>query len=356
VLNVGLTIALIGHAGNSVFVRGGLEVFVDAMADALSMHGVTAIRRLDQVGPSPDLSVFVGAYYGLAGAFEAAAGLPRVVIPLLLHPGSRPSGWRQMLDRGRSRLSGSLLYTRRRMLSDADLVIVHSESEAQDARSFGARRVEVIPAGIAAAHFDTRPPGADELDLAWQKRAQRWALREVRVVSVGRFERRKNQIETAAACERLGYPLLLIGRRSPTETAYFETLQNLAGPLVEVWEDPPSEVVRWALSASDVHVLASRHETTGLVSLEAAAAGCRPVALDYPVSREYIGGFGEFAPDAAPVRVADAIEAARRRGRLSERELRLVGTYSWSVIADRLVTAFRSVLPQRTDESRVRVP
>ena len=55
-----LTVALVGNLGNSVMVRGGLEVLLDATAEALEKSGVRVLRALALGDPKPDLFHFFG--------------------------------------------------------------------------------------------------------------------------------------------------------------------------------------------------------------------------------------------------------------------------------------------------------
>lgn len=341
-----LSVALLGHVGNSVLVRGGLEVHLDAMVEALRARGVDAVSRLGQQRGRVDLVHFVGSFYGLDEAFDAAFGLPRLVMPILLHSDSSLAWWRGPADLLRARFDGSLLHTRRRMLQQADLVVANSAFEEAEARAWGARRTAVVPAGVDLEHFRPGAAAADQLPPEWRSRAEAFAKARSRVVSVGRLERRKNQREVLAAARLLGAQAVFIGRRSPSEPRFLDELSAQGGGEV-VWEDAPSEVVLWALRTADVHVLATRHETAGLVSMEAAACGCRPVAIDQPTAREYLSPFGELARSPSPGELAGAIARAQRRGRLSGEERSHLERFSWPRIAEQLEAHYRGLLRGR---------
>jgi glycosyltransferase involved in cell wall biosynthesis len=170
------------------------------------------------------------------------------------------------------------------------------------------------------------------------------------LVSVGRFERRKNQLEIIRAAHRLGLAPLFIGRPNPTEPQYLSQLQATGDDRLDVWVDPPRAVVDWALAESQVHVLATRHETIGLVSLEAASLGARPVAIDQPTSRDYLLPFGELAASPDPADLTRAIERALQRGRLSEAEKALLGNLTWDAMAEVLEKHYRSILEKRAEQ------
>lgn len=339
-----LRIAMVGHVGNSVVVRGGLEVHLDAMASALRARGHEVGRRLDELTGAPDLFHFVGAFYGLGAAFDAARGLPRLVMPILLHSDESLAWWRAPVDRLRSMSSDSVLSARRRMLREADLVVANSRFEAEESREWGASRVEVVPAGVDLARFKATAPVLAALPSPWQRAIAEMDGEKNLVVSVGRFERRKNQLEVAQACRSLGLRLLCIGRRSPTELGWLDELRSAAGSELTVWEDAPLEAVLWALTQGAVHVLATRHETAGLVSLEAAACGARPVAIDQPTSREYLHPFGVLARSPSPEDLSQAIAHALERGQTTLQEREALKRFDWPVIAADLEAHYRACL------------
>jgi glycosyltransferase involved in cell wall biosynthesis len=347
-------VGLIGHVGNSLLVRGGLEILLNITADVLRARGCSVVRQVREASAAPDLYYFMGGFYGLSEAFDAARGRPRIILPLLLHADASLAWWRPWADAARSFLPVSLQGERGRMLRQADAVLASSEFEAVDARRLGARRVEVVKLGVDVEMFRPDQAPVESLPHAWQERARAWLAMDRRCLSVARFEARKNQREVAVACRSRTVPALFIGRRSPVEPMYLDEVAREAGPLAQVWEDAPLEVVRWAFAVSDVHVLASRHETTGMVSLEAAASGCRPVAIEQPTAREYLDPLAVLAASPSPSDLELAIEAAFARGRLSSAELELVRREkSWAGFADRHLQIFDSMISGRPDLGRM---
>lgn len=339
-----ITVALIGNLGNSVLVRGGLEVLLDSTAEALESIGVKTVRRLDLYAPKPDLFHFFGAFYGVEDAWKAAAGVPRVVSPILLWSDASLQWWRPGLDRARSRLPSSLQHSRYRILKEADAVMANSREEADNSLAYGARNADILKCGVDLELFQPTPSPLESLPEEWRDRARQWLECGPRVISVGRYEKRKNQVEVALACRHLKLPVMFIGRRSPMERSYCDELRAATAYPQFVLEDAPWDVLRWAMAQSDVHVLATRHETIGLVSLEAAASGARPVTITQPTSREYFSEYGEFAPEPSPAALAAAIQRALTRGRLSETERRLLEPVSWKTYARHTLAVYERVL------------
>ncbi len=335
-----LRVALIGHVGNSVLVRGGLEVYLDAFGQALERKGVSAYRRMDEARQAPHVVQFLGSFYGLEGAWIAARDLPRALMPVMLHSDASPPRWRSRFDLLRAHSPSSLISARRRMLSEADLVAPSSIAEADEAHYLGARRVVVVKGGLDTARFSPRAPRLSRLPSAWQGPARRWQEKRGKCLCVARFERRKNQVKVARACQSLGLSALFIGRRSPVEPTYLDELRANWGHQFDFWHDPPTEVVQWAMASSDVHVLASRHETIGLVSLEAAACGCRPVAIDQPTAREYLTPFGVLAKSTDVEDLVEALRLACEKGLIGESERHLLDDLSWDAVAEQMKSLY----------------
>ncbi|MDP2270217.1 MAG: glycosyltransferase [Archangium sp.] len=339
-----ITAALVGNLGNSVMVRGGLEVLLDATADALTRAGVRVVRRLERGAPKPDVFHFFGAFYGVEDGWQGAAGVARVVSPVLLRSDAALSWWRPAVDRARGRVPSSLLHARFRMLREADAVIANSQEEADDSLASGARSADIIRCGVDLEQFVPEPAPIGSLPAEWQDRARQWVAQSRRVISVGRFEKRKNQVAVALACKQLGLPVMFIGRRSPVERETCDELRAATAFPQFVWEDAPFSVLRWAMAHSDVHVLATRHETIGLVSLEAAASGARPVTITQRTSREYFSAYGEFSDQPDPAPLAQAIERALTRGRLQPAERRHLEPVSWAAFAAGTRAVYERVL------------
>jgi glycosyltransferase involved in cell wall biosynthesis len=342
-----ITAALLGNIGNSLMVRGGLEVFLDATEEALVDIGVRVVRRLEIGAPRPDVFHFFGSFYGLEDAFLAASGTPRVVSPVLLFNDGALDWWRPAVDRARSRLPSSLLHSRYLMLHEADAVMPNSQEEADNCMAFGASSTDILRCGVDLDLFVPTPEPLESLPAQWHAPARQWQAKTPRIISVGRYEKRKNQVEVAQACKKLGLPVMFIGRRSPMEHDYADALRAASAFPELVWEDVPASVLRWAMAQSDVHVLATRHETIGLVSLEAAASGARPVVITQPTSLEYFSAYAEFAVKPLPQLLGEAIQRALIRGRLQPEERCHLEPVSWKAFAKDTLRVYERVLARR---------
>jgi glycosyltransferase involved in cell wall biosynthesis len=79
-----------------------------------------------------------------------------------------------------------------------------------------------------------------------------------------------------------------------------------------------------------VHALVSWYDTPGLVSLEAAMAGCRIVTTDRGSAREYFGSTVDYCDPADPESIRRAVVAAWERPKPARDLQRLVyRNYCW---------------------------
>ena len=339
-----LNIAIIGHIGNSILVNGGLESYLNELASALERKGHNIQIKNSAYSSSPDIFQFVGAFYGLGEAFRAAKGIPRAVVPLLLHSDLRYYKLRNFLEISRGFLPESVQNYRSIMLKQADRVIVNSQFEKDEALRWGASKVDIIPAGITLNKFSSEFIPINSLSIKYQNTAKILEKEKSFVLSVGRFEKRKNHLNIYKACLELDIPLLIIGRRINKEFECIDELKKYSNKNLFIWEDVPLINLKWAYNNASVHVLATEHETTGLVSLEAAACGARPVSLNYPTAHEYLDPFGEIAQNSSKENLVLTIKNALKRKRLNKYESKFLKKYDWDSIASEMERVYFEIL------------
>lgn len=165
---------------------------------------------------------------------------------------------------------------RRLMLDQVQMLLPNSQAEAEVLAQ--ERQVPVPICVIRNA--------ADEQACASIPRVPVWARRR-RILCVGHFDPRKNQLELIRALRPLGLPITFIGRARRHHQSYFRRCLDAAGPNMEFLGALPQEAVLRAMGQSQVHVCSSLSETPGLANLEAARLGCVLVLPDCPPIREY---------------------------------------------------------------------
>ena len=130
----------------------------------------------------------------------------------------------------------------------------------------------VVPNGIARELFYPLPAP----NLGFQKE---YGLQGF-VLQVGRIQAAKNQLGLIQALADTTFPIVFVGQPLPSEANYVERCHDLGKQRGNVHFVSPKSAQELAgiYAMAAVHVLPSWRETPGLVSLEAAAAGCRIVS------------------------------------------------------------------------------
>jgi glycosyltransferase involved in cell wall biosynthesis len=164
------------------------------------------------------------------------------------------------------------------------------------------------------------------------------------VLSVGRICRRKNQLSLIRAARQLRLPLVLIGPLNDGE--YYQECRRAAGRDKVLFIDTLSQAeLASAYAAAKVHALVSWYDTPGLVSLEAALAGCRIVSTDRGSTHEYLGESAVYCDpgDTASIRRAVAI-AWERRGPDMELRTRIINNFNWERAARATLRGYQMAL------------
>lgn len=164
------------------------------------------------------------------------------------------------------------------------------------------------------------------------------------VVCVARIEGLKNQHMVIRAMESLPYKLFIIGKSSPNHKDYYEYCKTIASDRVEFIEHVEHEKLPMILKAARVHVLASWFETTGLVSLEAAAMGCAIVVSKKGDQCEYFKKYAHYCDPENVDSIKNAIEKAYQDGETLELKEVVCKEYTWKRTAEETLLAYEKVL------------
>lgn len=223
------------------------------------------------------------------------------------------------------------------ILKGVDLILTSGRRESESIRrKFGA----VAP--IREMHYGFNRSYRDADGRLFE---QRHGLKDF-ALCVGRLEPRKNQwqlIEVFRSLPKL--KLVLVGVFS--DPSMEPLIRAYAPPNVIFFPRLPLVELASAYAAARLHVLPSWYELPGLVSLEAAAAGCRIATTDWGTAPDYFGDLAHYLAPDDPVGmrkvVQDAFDSAPKPG-LREHVL---GGFSWEKTAASAVEAYRSVLGGR---------
>ena len=246
----------------------------------------------------------------------------------------------------------------RRVARAADRLVANTVDEARAlVETYGAdpSAVDVVPPGVDTMVFT---PG----DRAAARAALGIGTDEHVVAFAGRIQPLKAPEVLVRALARMvaRYPgrrwrLLVIGGASGTAPGRRHRLADLAaglgvGDLIDFRPAMPARDLARAFRAADVVAVPSRHESFGLVALEAQACGV-------PVVAAAVGGLpiavadrrsGLLVPGHDPAiwadRLAEVLLDPARGARLGAQATVHAGRFSWSATTDALLDAYHRAL------------
>jgi glycosyltransferase involved in cell wall biosynthesis len=199
-------------------------------------------------------------------------------------------------------------------------------------------RYTIVPNGIARELFDPLPPPNKEFQ-------KEYGLQDF-VLQVGRIQAAKNQLGLIRALADTNFPIVFIGQPSPYEKEYVECCYELGrvrGNVYFIGPKPMAELLGIYVLAA-LHVLPSWRETPGLVSLEAAAAGCRIVSTSIGSAREYFGDLACYCNPRDPVSIRQAVLQALAAPRMDALRQRVMERFTWEIAAHDTLEAYQKTL------------
>ena len=169
------------------------------------------------------------------------------------------------------------------------------------------------------------------------------ARNEKLITFVARIDPRKNQMAFLQAMMDTDFPIRFIGNAGPNSQGYLENLKKLAlrrGNVEFISQIPQQEVFKHLLE-SKVNVLTSWIETPGLISLEAAYAGCNIVVSDRGSVKEYFKDFAYYCdPQDIKGIKKTVIKAMQASFDLEFKEM-IRNEYSWEKTAEQTCAAYK---------------
>jgi len=335
-----------------VAIPGGHLVQVEQTARYLAAAGVTVVP----VDAPARLPKDVEVAHVFCGDLDTIRQARQHRIPVVVTPVYQPEAWSYQLDgqvrgaalvRRRAHLAARLARDaladrhvdaaheliarsehRRMVYESADLLLPNSDGEArQIATELGVTTpMTVVPNGVDTTRF-AAGAGGDRQG----------------VLCVGRFEPHKNQLGLIAAMQKIDADLTLVGPTHPHHGDYLERCRRAGGARVTFRNEMTHDELPDLYAATAVHALPSWFETTGLSSLEAAAAGCTIVTTSRGHAREYFADDAYYCDPADHQSLTISIEAALRQPKPSARQ-RVINHYDWSVVAAATAAAYKGLL------------
>jgi len=241
--------------------------------------------------------------------------------------------------RGRERLPMSYLWEGQRksiikVLKTTDMVLPNSQSEldrlARDYASSASHAL--ITNGINPDRFPFDPTILKDEKL---------------IISVGRIEKRKNQLNLIKALNNTDYKLVLIGAPSPNQPQYYQQCRDIAGPNVTFLNRLPHDEMVKYYQLAKIHVLASWFETTGLSSLEAAIMRCNIVITDKGDTLDYFADDAFYCDPASPESIRSAVDQASKVSFSEALIERILTQHTWKKAAEQTLQAYKVLLASK---------
>lgn len=238
----------------------------------------------------------------------------------------------------------SLWRIQRRLLTQCDRVLPNSNNEAEFLQTEFLltnrfrQKVDVVPNGIDSSLYRTLPkPNYQFL--------QKYGLNEF-VLEVGTINPVKNQLGLIEALFSCSVPIVFIGQIPKEFSDYGEACKVRAaerGNVIFI-KQISHEELPGVYALATVHALPSWRETPGLVSLEAAAAGCQIVSTSIGSTREYFGDMAWYCYPNDLESIEKAVKAALQAQHSTDLRKHILSAFTWNRAGEVTLDAYERVL------------
>lgn len=201
-----------------------------------------------------------------------------------------------------------------------------------------AARSTVVPNGVRKELFESIPQPNPTF-------IQKYGVRDF-VLQVGRIQSAKNQLALIQALAGLSVPIVFIGQPSPYETDYYSRCKEEGekrGNVIFI-EHLSQEELAGIYVLAAVHALPSFRETPGLVSLEAAAAGCRIVSTAVGSTYEYFGDDAWYCDPWNRQSIRQSVLRALNSPKSMKLRNRILQEFTWDNAAEATLRAYKIAL------------
>lgn len=229
--------------------------------------------------------------------------------------------------------------SRRRVLMESDFIFPNSEAEKKQLQrlfAIPAQKIRVVPNGVDPEFASADPSLFRE----------RYG-REPFLLTVGRVEPRKNQLNLLKAVKKLGMRFYLIGSPVSGYENYFEACRKEGEGFAVFLPTLKHEdgLLRSAYAACEAFVLQAWFETPGLAALEAGLAGARVVATQGGSTREYFKDFVEYVDPSSPADICEKIKKALASPKNTVLKEYVGRNFTWDKVAKATLSHYRELLP-----------
>lgn len=227
---------------------------------------------------------------------------------------------------------------RRKMLLLADAILPNSQAEAEQiTRLFFINKDKMYIVPLAA---DERFADADSSEFM-----NRYGINDF-ILSVGRIEPRKNQLNLIKALRGLNKRLVFIGDPVPGYEKYYQQCRRVSGKGVLFIKhiDHNDTLLASAYAACSVFVLQGWFETPGLAALEAALAGVNLAVTRAGSTCEYFKDYVEYFNPASLQSIRSAVCKALEKRKTDDLRQYILNHFLWSHAADENIKVYKKLL------------
>lgn len=157
--------------------------------------------------------------------------------------------------------------------------------------------------------------------------------KQKQVLCVALIEPRKNQLNLIKALNNTDYNLIIIGNHTPNHKSYYDLCKKEAASNVSFFKRVSMVSLNEFYLESEIHILPSWFETTGLVSLEAAYLGCKIVVSPLGDTEEYFKDFAKYCQPGSVDSIKRSIDEAHEMEYNDGLKNLILSKYNWQQAA-----------------------
>lgn len=190
-------------------------------------------------------------------------------------------------------------------------------------------------------------PNAIDLEIFSQNRTNPYYDKfKNSIICVARIEGLKNQLNLIKAVNKTNHKLFIIGQKASNQSKYYKKCLEEASknPNIEFIDHLTQEELASIMKMAKIHALVSWFETTGLVSLEAAFAGCNIIISDKGDQREYFQNAATYCNPENINDIINAIDIAYNKPIDAVFIEKIQKEYNWEKTAEKTFNAYNEIL------------
>lgn len=226
---------------------------------------------------------------------------------------------------------------RKKMMSVADVVLASSKAEAEQIVRYFLIPREKIRVVVCGADQNYETGNGDIF-------TQKFGLKNF-VLTVGRIEPRKNQLNLIRAMKTIKHALVIIGETVSHHQAYYEKCRKESGDNVFFFGGfpPDSEHLRSAYIACDTFALPTWFETPGIATLEAGLSGAKIVITREGATKEYFKDLAEYVNPNSVTDIRAKITKTLNQPKNEALGKLIKERYLWQNTAEQTIAAYEAV-------------